>query len=134
MGWKNYHLHAFFTQSFERCHVEEDECLPLFRMVEKTDGRFFYEYDFGDCWQHEIVLEKILTKPKRKKYPSCVAGNFACPPEDCGGIYGFRHLLEVMKKQRSREYHETVKWLGKPFDIGEFDVGKVNRHLQNRNF
>ena len=60
----------------------------------KNTPRFVYEYDFGDSWQHEIVLEKILEPEPNVAYPRCIEGARACPPEDVGGIWGYADFLD----------------------------------------
>ncbi len=127
MGWENYHLHRFWSHSLKTYSEEEQWCLH--HIVEDAGDRFFYEYDFGDRWQHEILLKKVSIQDETKEYPICTSGQYASPPEDCGGIYGFRHLLAVMQKPRSHEYLEIVEWLGKPFDLKAFDIQKINSRL-----
>jgi len=98
------------------------------------DGQaFFYTYDFGDNWEHEVAVEKIITPRtgvKGIKDPICVAGSRACPPEDCGGDYGYMELLEILKHPRSRAYREMKEWLGGTFDPKPFDKSEVNRELK----
>jgi hypothetical protein len=90
-----------------------------------------YEYDFGDGWSHEILLEAILLKEKGITYPQCVAGERACPPEDCGGISGYYHLLEILRDPNHVEHEENIDWLKGhaknycPYDPEEFDCKGV---------
>src|SRR5260370_42064863 len=79
---------------------------------------FIYEYDFGDSWAHEVVVEKILPADPKKKYAVCLDGKNACPPEDCGGIWGYYELLKVVKKPKHKEHQATPDWLGGPVDPG----------------
>ena len=79
-----------------------------------------YEYDFGDGWEHEVVLEGIVLREKGQKYPKCIDGARACPPEDCGGIPGYYHVLEVISDPSHEEYEEMVTWLGRKYDPDEF--------------
>lgn len=94
MGWQNCHLHAFRAADVsygppdphnELGHLDERK----FRLGELTAERIFYEYDFGDRWEHELIVEERTTAVDGAIYPICVAGESACPPEDCGGSYGF---------------------------------------------
>jgi len=70
-----------------------------------------YEYDFGDSWHHEIVFEGILLKEKTIKYPCCIGGQRACPPEDCGGVWGYENLLKIIANPNNDEYKSTIEWL-----------------------
>ena len=87
-----------------------------------------YEYGFGDSWQHKMALEKILTAP-RKPVPLCTGGRRACPPEDCGGVWGYMELVEAMQARRGQQYLEYKEWLGGYFDAEEFDIEEVNERL-----
>jgi len=84
-----------------------------------------YEYDFGDGWRHKIILEKVLSPEPGAVYPRCLAGKRACPPEDCGGIWGYEELLEIIKNPASDEYEERLEWLGDDFDPENFDPASV---------
>ena len=89
-----------------------------------------YEYDFGDSWEHIIVLEKIIPVEQKEKYPKIIAGANACPPEDCGGIGGYYDMLEALKDPKSPEYEEFREWLGlekidDDFDPSHFDLKEV---------
>lgn len=79
-----------------------------------------YEYDFGDGWEHQLLLEAILPRQARHRYPLCVAGARACPPEDCGGVYGYDELLTVIQTPTHDEYERTLQWLGGHFDPEKF--------------
>jgi hypothetical protein len=82
-------------------------------------------YDFGDDWRHEILLEAILLREDRRKYPRCIGGAHACPPEDCGGIPGYHHVLEVLANPDDDEHEEMLEWLGGKYDPQAFSAGKV---------
>lgn len=84
-----------------------------------------YEYDFGDGWRHKIVLEKVLSAEPGVKYPLCLSGKRACPPEDCGGIWGYEELLEIMKDPNHEEYEERMEWIGDDFNPEAFDPDAV---------
>lgn len=104
--------------------------MRLDQIVSEGD-KLIYEYDFGDGWEHKIRIEKILPAEKGKRYPVCLAGKRACPPEDCGGPPGYERLLEVLRDPKHEEYEETLEWLGGPFDPEAFDVNEVNRMLKS---
>ncbi|MCD6117042.1 plasmid pRiA4b ORF-3 family protein [bacterium] len=126
MGWLDYHLHAFrFRPKHKRKSIEVgipvddwggEKVIPGWEVpiVEHfTDvGQIIqYEYDFGDGWSHEILFEGILLKTKGTKYPKCIDGERACPPEDCGSVDGYYRLIEILKDPKNSEYQENVEWL-----------------------
>jgi hypothetical protein len=100
----------------ERKWCEKDKCL--------------YEYDFGDSWEHEVLVEKILPREQGKRYPVCLTGKRACPPEDCGGIWGYAEFLEAINDPQHPEHEEMREWVGGEFDAEAFDPDEVNRELQ----
>ncbi|NJM68340.1 MAG: tyrosine-type recombinase/integrase [Acaryochloris sp. RU_4_1] len=122
MGWEGYHLHEF--------SLSEDETITLAKLLGNELFTFTYLYDFGDMWQHEITVEKRLASEPGKDYPVCLAGKRACPPEDCGGDWGYAHLLKVLKNRRHPEYRERKEWVGKRFDPEAFDLEEVNQALR----
>jgi len=128
MGWLDYHLHAFRVRPKHKSRTTEigipdDECgddkvlpgweVPVVEHFSQPGQSVLYEYDFGDGWEHEVLLEGILLKEKGVKYPHCLAGDGVCPPEDCGGVQGYENLLEVLRQPDHEEYESTVTWLGK---------------------
>jgi hypothetical protein len=139
MGWGNEHLHKFMKDGTS--YVEEiDPSFDFGREVDYEDTRIAdllvsvkdkmeYEYDFGDSWEHEILLEKILDYDPFVKYPTCKAGKNNCPPEDCGGIYGYQHLVEVINDPKDPEHKDMLEWIGGSFDPEFFDIDEVNRLL-----
>ena len=88
-----------------------------------------YEYDFGDGWEHKIVLEKIHPFEKDIPLPVCKKGKRSCPPEDCGGIWGYQDFLDIIQDSSHAEYEETMEWIGGEFDPESFDIEKVNSIL-----
>ena len=142
MGWLDYHLHSF--EMMEPKHgqkvtigipSEDDidygwEVLAGWR--QKISNYFSienkvadYVYDFGDNWVHRILLEKILPRDENTNYPLCVKGKRACPPEDCGGVWGYEELLETIKDPKHEEHKEMLEWIGKEFNPEHFDVKEV---------
>jgi hypothetical protein len=85
-----------------------------------------YEYDFGDSWNHQIILKEIVPREKDARYPLCVGGERACPPEDCGGTWGYETLLDVINNPAHEEHEEMLEWLGGQFDPERFDSATVN--------
>ncbi len=139
-GWEDCHLHEFHLgRGDDELRVgilededpidEEDELLPGWELTLAENIRarevFLYVYDFGDNWVHYITLEKIVGAAPRKKYPICLEGERACPPEDCGGPRGYAELLKVIRNPRHPEHEEMLEWVGKRFDPERFDVKKV---------
>ncbi|KAF8975304.1 hypothetical protein BGZ46_009221 [Entomortierella lignicola] len=101
--------------------------------VAGVDDRFIYSYDMGDDWQHEVRVEKIVAFKPRTKLPSCTGGARACPPEDCGGIYGYVDLMKTMAGPDSDEKEELSEWLEKmdvDFDPEYFDKAEANFRLE----
>jgi len=125
MGWYSSHLFSlefdreeYFSdkETAEECggHSMGNKKLNAFLTEPKEKG--LLTYDFGDNWEHEILLEKILAPEPGGKYPNLNAGKRNCPPEDCGGIWGYYHLLEVMKDPKHPEYEDMMEWLGEEYD------------------
>jgi len=92
-----------------------------------------YLYDFGDDWQHDIVVEAVGPADSDARYPRCTAGRRAGPPEDCGGVWGFAELLEILADPQHEEHAERLEWLGidsaEEFDPAAFDLAEINRDL-----
>ena len=138
MGWTNSHLHAF-TIGGERygMHFDdypEDEIDEKQVTVLRAIGehrRFLYEYDFGDSWDHEVVVEDAVRLPWGLRYAVCLDGQNACPPEDCGGVGGYAELLEVLADPSHDEHDDLMQWVGGPFDPAFFDLVAVNVALQH---
>ena len=105
--------------------------MSLQQVVSRVKDKLIYEYDFGDSWEHELLVEKILPLEEGKRYPVCLTGKRACPPEDCGGIWGYASLLEAIRDPEHPEHEEMVDWVGGEFDPEAFDLDEVNRELQN---
>jgi hypothetical protein len=129
MGWQNGHLHAFDVageQYGARGSLEDisdEDRLTLGGLVRLGIGRFRYTYDFGDDWEHDVLIEKIVPKlPGVAAFPACVAGKRNCPPEDCGGPFGYEDLLVVLKDPNHPEHAEQSEWIGEDFDPEAFSV------------
>lgn len=143
MGWEDCHLHQFIVKG-EYYGVPSQDDFDMDMGIETRDEedllisqvatmgrkvRFTYEYDFGDSWEHDIVLEKTLEPAPNVEYPLCTAGARACPPEDCGGIWGYAHLLEALADPKHEDHEERMEWLGGEFDPEKFSVEAVNKEL-----
>jgi hypothetical protein len=142
MGWEDCHLHRFDVRGesygpldpedalwdLEKRDEEEISLSTIVKMARKV--RFTYEYDFGDSWQHEIVLEKTLEPEPKVKYPRCIEGERACPPEDCGGVWGYAEFLEAIADPKHESHEDMLEWIGGKFDPEKFDLDAVNRELR----
>lgn len=143
MGWTNSHLHQFRTETADysantknpfdeggESRTLDAKQFTLQQLASHEGEIFCYEYDFGDTWEHLITVEKILpTDPTTATTAVCLDGARACPPEDCGGIWGFADLLKALKNPKHPEHENMVEWLGKPFDATAFDLAKTNQWL-----
>lgn len=146
MGWLDYHLHEFhFRPKNKRKDVvigipDEDFGgekilagwdISIVSYIENIGQKMEYKYDFGDGWVHEVLFEGIVLKEKVNTYPRCIAGERACPPEDCGGVGGYFELLEILHSPNHPEYEDRVEWLKGhvkcyfPFEADRFEPGQV---------
>lgn len=132
MGWEDCHLHAFqigkttYGPDPEDELGYADETKARLADVARVRTRMSYEYDFGDSWEHELVVEARTFAEAGQTYPACIAGEGACPPEDCGGIYGFAELKEVLAGPDSAERDEMLEWVPEDFDPAHFDLAAAN--------
>jgi hypothetical protein len=140
MGWEGYHLHMFTIAGQIFGDQEDDEFGDLgtknetrYRLNKLGLGeksKFKYEYDFGDSWEHTILVEKIVPAEKEVHYPICLTGKRACPPEDVGGVWGYENFLESITDPNHKEHDEYMEWIGDSFDPEEFDLDEVNEILR----
>ncbi len=110
------------------------DVIYMYKNSDKPIFKFYYDYDFGDGWEHEIKLEKIFTYDRDVKYPVCIDGGRRCPPEDCGGPGGYKDILTIIQDPEHKEYEEWMKWLGDEFDPEEFSLEDTNELLRRRNY
>lgn len=141
MGWTDSHLHSFRLNSHEYVQVHlgdsdwqqsmgdtiihDERKHPLGDLIAAKGDKFDYVYDFGDDWEHEIKVKSILPSPEPLKFAFCVLGARACPPEDCGGPYGYEELCTALANPKYPEYEHWKEWIG-DYDPGHFDVQEVN--------
>jgi hypothetical protein len=122
----------------ERYGLEDDEEMDyraadrvrLRQLAKRGVKKITYMYDYGDSWGHTITFEKPVARDPKAKYPRCIAGERAAPPEDCGGFPGYEYLVEIMANPKHPEYKERVEWLGGVYDPEAFDIAAVNSELQ----
>jgi hypothetical protein len=137
MGWDGGHLHAFrmpargFGPPLRIFGNEgEDEDATLLREVLVRKRQVLLdEYDFGDSWLHEILVEQIVPLDPSEHYPVCLAGARACPPEDCGGVPGYDQLLEALRSPSAPATAELLEWCG-DWNPEAFDLESLNRLLR----
>jgi len=144
MGWTNSHLHQFEIKGERYGDPEllddgvgdmdvEDSTTTMLSEILPASGKkfqFVYEYDFGDGWQHEVLYEGSPEPEKGKKYPLCLEGERACPPEDIGGVGGYEHFLEVIANPKHEEHADMKEWAGGKFDPEKFDPKAATKAMK----
>ena len=137
MGWRERHLHQFFVDGRgvgvrdpeSGDQVEDEKKLTLAEVAPAVGTKFVYLYDFSEYWQHELLVVAIDPSGETRD-PICLAGERACPPEDCGGRNGYEAFLTAIQDPSHEEYEEMLAWAGGPFDPEAFDAHAVNRSLK----
>jgi hypothetical protein len=135
-GWQDAHLHAFEVgghrysrPDFELGDETADEGKARLRDLAAQPGtRLRYTYDFGDLWDHDLLIEKILPSDGIPQ-AVCLTGRRAGPPEDCGGVWGHAELCDILTDPDHPDHAERVDWLGHPYDPAAFDKDAVNASL-----
>lgn len=140
MGWQDYHLHEFefggqrygvpdadFDGPGE---VVKDNTVKLSKALPRKGANLLYTYDFGDGWAHSVVFEDIVPRETNIKYPRVIDGARSCPPEDCGGPYGYADLLDILAKPRHKEHRQMREWAGRGFDPEKFSLKAANLLLK----
>ncbi|MFV0446360.1 MAG: plasmid pRiA4b ORF-3 family protein, partial [Planctomycetaceae bacterium] len=145
MGWMNSHLYSFvigqdrysdpIMAGDEYSDPDEipSDSVRLSELVSRHGSKFElqYEYDFGDGWLHKIKLESVSGAQPDVRYPRCVEGAQACPPEDIGGVWGFAEFVEAITNPQHERYDEFMEWIG-PFNPNQFDAVKTTRSMRRR--
>jgi hypothetical protein len=138
MGWTNSHLHQFIVGEtyfgppdpyYDEPTMSDETESRLSQITRHEGSAFLYEYDFGDSWAHELLVEKIAL-PEQSTYPVCLAGERACPPEDVGGVWGYEGFLEAIRDPDHSEHEDYLEWIGGEFDPEAFDLEGVNAALR----
>jgi hypothetical protein len=139
MGWSGGHLHVFSTgwaeygSQGDGLEHGNDAAVRLLELLSGPGGKLRYTYDFGDDWEHDVVLEEILPASPGTTYPRCLAGKGACPPEDCGGVWGYADLKEILADPGHEQHQDMLDWLGldsgDDFDPKAFSADHVNDRL-----
>ena len=137
MGWTQSHLYQFEVGDVAFGEPDDEFGMPI-RSAKATSLRtiapepravFSYEYDFGDSWQHRIEVEQVRPPVPGVRYPRCLAGKRACPPEDVGGIWGYEEFLQAIRDPKHPEHEAMLEWAGGAFDPEAFDLQGVNEQL-----
>ncbi|WP_420446281.1 plasmid pRiA4b ORF-3 family protein [Candidatus Poriferisodalis sp.] len=141
MGWEGYHLHSFeidgvtyqrpgpFDDSPFGRQSRDESKYRLGTVLGEVGAKMRWDYDFGDGWEHDILVEAIVPAEAGVTYPRCVAGRRACPPEDCGGWWGYANLLEAIADKQHPDHQELTEWLGHGFNPVHFDPGEATRAM-----
>jgi hypothetical protein len=144
MGWSNSHLFVFFLSRDDfigtaelndsaDCRFRDARLLRVDEVFVQPGFNLGYEYDLGDSWVHRIYLENRCTySPDLEPVPICIAGEQACPPENCGGVSAFEHLKKVVSDPGHEEFQAVRSWLGQDYDPARFSIDDINRKLKPR--
>ena len=135
-GWTDSHLHQFHIggasygqpDDFDE-PVEDESAVTLAKALGARTKRFLYVYDFGDNWEHEVLVEKIVAGNSGGERPLCLGGKRHRPPEDCGGAPGYQNFLEAVRDPGHEEHDAMLECVGGSFDAEAFDLAAVNRAL-----
>jgi hypothetical protein len=144
MGWTNSHLHHFrvgrqlygdpdlMQENFEDMEYEDSTTTKISNILPKTGRRlrFEYEYDFGDGWRHEVLFEGVRPAQRGQRYPVCIEGGRACPPEDVGGTWGYREFLEAVTDPDHEDHDGLLEWAGGSFDPEAFGPAKATKAMR----
>lgn len=144
MGWENCHLHEFEIKGkrygatapegpvnpFLERDVQNEDVVAVSEVAPREKTQFLYTYDSGDTWEHDILVERILPAQEATACPVCLEGKRACPPEDCGGVWGYADLIEALADPNHPEREDLLEWVGEDFDPEKLDVDAVNHMLR----
>jgi len=134
MGWENYHLFEFKINDVDYGEPDPEDDWYVVKnarrykvgqLLRDTIERFQYTYDLGDNWEHDIVVEQVLTPAPGARYPQILDGARACPPEDCGGAGGYADLLQAIRDPDDPSHEELLEWAGEDFDPETFDLEEL---------
>ena len=139
MGWEGSHLHMYTMEGiiygdpaddeYGDLGTEDEANYKLSQVIYGEGQRFTYQYDFGDSWDHTLLVEKILQPEESFRYPLCLKGKRACPPEDVGGVWGYVNFLEAIHDTNHSDHEEYLAWTGGEFDPEAFDLEEINTRL-----
>lgn len=137
MGWTDSHLHQFTINGVDygqpmpdyEFNVHNEKTAKLSQLVTGEKFKFLYTYDMGDGWDHEILVEQVLPGEADRRYPICLTGKRACPPEDCGGAWGYAEFVIAIQDRAHPDHEQMLEWIGGAFDPNAFDLDEVNQQL-----
>lgn len=143
MGWTNSHLHDFkiggkddgdpllLDENFVEFDYGDSTTTKLSDILPRTGRRFRfeYQYDFGDGWRHEVLFEGCLRAEQGRRYPVCLEGARACPPEDVGGTWGYEEFLEAVRDEDHEQHEDMLRWAGRRFDPEAFDPARSTKRM-----
>ena len=143
MGWTNSHLHVFtdrrrnfnigMPDEFGMDDMEDGRRVKIRRFFEAKGDALIYEYDFGDSWEHAVEVQKVLEAEPGETYPKLLKGKGACPPEDCGGIGGYYHMVEAINDPKHPDHEDMEEWTGmEKWDVNEFDEAQARERVSYR--
>lgn len=141
MGWTNSHLHSFTIHGvdygepmpelgFDELGLRNEQPVKLSKVIAGEGVKFSYLYDFGDSWEHDILVEKVLPAESDASYPVCIKAKRACPPEDCGGVWGYQNVLDAIRSADHPEHEEMLEWVGGFFDPEDAELDEINMLLK----
>jgi hypothetical protein len=136
--WHGGHLHEFDAGGarFGEPHpddyvaVEDERRVTLGRLAPAAGDTFDYLYDFGDSWEHRILVEKVMRPDAPQFHAVCLGGRRAAPPDDCGGVWGYEELLQILADPTHPEHHHYLEWAGGALDPESLSAGEVTRSLR----
>jgi len=140
MGWTDSHLHQFIHHGtyysapdteFDTPTVSERRT-KIADLLERPKDRFIYEYDFGDGWEHDVVLEAMEEAQPGVRYARVTGGKRACPPEDVGGCSGYAEFVAVIADPHHEEHQSMLTWVGGRFDPERFDLLIANDRVPKK--
>ena len=137
MGWAGYHLHLFdvggvlFGQPDETTdYVIDEKAAKVSHLLPRSESSLRWDYDFGDSWEHDVVVEAIEPLDPKGKLPVVLDGARACPPEDVGGVPGYEEFVRALSNSKSRAHKQMKEWAPKGFDPAVFDLLSANRRVR----
>jgi hypothetical protein len=139
MGWEGYHLHSFDVAGLQFGAPDEDaddvideRRITVKQILPRVGAALRWDYAVGDGWEHGVVVEAIEEPSASVRYPGCLDGAQACPPEDCGGVSGYDELREVLADPTHGQYEHLSGWAPEGFDADHFDVVAANQRVRAR--
>jgi Plasmid pRiA4b ORF-3-like protein len=138
-GWGDCHMHVFETASGNfgvadrQLGYRSEKPVTLEQVAPAVKSTIRYTYDFGDDWEHDIVVEKVLDRSSSVTYPRCTGGRRAAPPDDCGGVWGYANLIEAVRDPAHPDHEDLMDWMGltdsAQFDPEHFDAASITSAL-----